>query len=47
MASTGRTQLFLPCSLCEITIAWRARRNGRVGTGVDLQVREDLSTGLL
>ena len=39
MASTGRTQLFLPCSLCERTIAWRARRNGRVGARVDLQNR--------
>ena len=47
MASTGRAELFLPCSLCETTIACRARRNGRVGARVDLQVREDLSVGLL
>ena len=31
MASTGRAELFLPCSLCERTIAWPPRRNGTVG----------------
>ena len=47
MASTGRAELFLPCSMCERIIAWLARRNGRVGAEVDLQVGEDLSTWLL
>ena len=47
MASTGIAELFLPCSLCERTIAWPPRRNGTVGAGVDLQVRDDLSAKLL
>ena len=47
MASTGRAELFLLCSFYERTIAWPTRRNGRVGARVDLEVREDLSTGLL
>ena len=47
MASTGSAELFLPCSLCEIIIAWPPRRNGIVGAGVDLQVRDNLSAKLL